>query len=182
MYDAFRTSRAATNPKETAMKTLLIALIALLHLSTAFADDGKTGKFVVADTAQKFADTATDIRKQMEPGGRFEFIKPGDKEVVNSDLDRMAAMLQKSGSVAAMSADDRIKLFNVQEHLNGVLTHSDSERLVCERTAPVGSHIPTTTCRTYGEIERQRQQTARYLSENQNRDAQLRRDPEKRGH
>ena len=40
--------------------------------------------------------------------------------------------------------------------MNGLLKHNDANRLVCESRAPVGSHLPVTTCRTFGEIERGR--------------------------
>jgi len=148
------------------MKALILALAAALPLTSALAAD--SNKIVVADTAQAFSERVEYVHKQMETGGRFEYIKPADKQAVNSDLDSMMAMLQKSGSVSAMGADERVKLLNTQEHLNGLLTHSDSERLVCERTNPVGSHIPTTTCRTYGEIEREHQQSEKYLDTQRN--------------
>ena len=45
----------------------------------------------------------------------------------------MTSLLNKAVSVAAMTMQDKVTLFNTQEHLNGILTHSDSERLVCER-------------------------------------------------
>jgi hypothetical protein len=147
------------------MKTLVLAFLIAMPLATAFAEDNK--KIIVADNAQSFTDASANIRKQMDAGGRFEFIKPGDKAQVNADLDNMSAMLQKSGSVSALAPNDRVKLLNIQEHVNGLLTHSDSERLVCERTNPLGSHIPTTTCRTYGEIEKQRGESQRFLDQNE---------------
>jgi ABC-type metal ion transport system substrate-binding protein len=154
------------------MKKTLLFLLCTLACSGAFAED-KAKPIVVASTAQAFAQTETQIRQQMESGGRFEFIKPTDKVTANSDLDAMMAMLQKSGSVDAMNAGDKVHLLNLQEHLNGVLTHNDSERLVCERNNPLGSHIASTTCRTYGEIERNRQQTQKFLDQNERHNPSL---------
>ncbi len=56
---------------------------------------------------------------------------------------------------------------NTQEHVNGLLTKSDRNRLVCERTAQMGSNIPVTSCKTVAEIEHQRQQSQKYMQDSQ---------------
>ena len=121
----------------------------------AFADEVIKNR-VAADTVEKFQAVAAEVRNDMTSGGRYEYISAEDRAKVENDLNTMAAMLQKSGSVAAMSQPDKVRLFNTQESLNGVLTHSDSNRLVCEHKAPVGTSIPRTTCQTVAEIERNR--------------------------
>lgn len=134
-------------------------LIVVPCLASGVADDGKSAvieKPITADTPEKFADTAARVHRDMAAGGRYEFIKPDDKIKVESDLGSIDVMLRKSGSVTAMSDNERLQLFNTQEHLNGILTHSDANRVVCERRAALGSNLPTTTCRTVGDIERSR--------------------------
>ena len=118
----------------------------------AFADEVIKNR-VAADTMEKFQAVAAEVRDDMNSGGRYEYISTEDRAKVENDLNTMAAMLQKSGSVGAMSQPDKVRLFNTQENLNGVLTHSDSNRLVCEHKAPVGTSIPRTTCQTVAEIE-----------------------------
>lgn len=154
------------------MKKFLLAALIALPMSSVFAAD-KPSNLMTTDTPQTFADNEASIRKQMESGGRFEFIKPTDKAAVNNDLTNMEAMLQKAGSVGALNTSDKTALFNMQEHLNGLLSRNDSERLVCEHNNPLGSHIPTTTCRTFGEAERQRMASQRYLDTTTNNRAQL---------
>ncbi len=122
-------------------------------------------KPVAADTPEKFAQTAEQVREEMSAGGRYEFIRPADKAQVDTDLNSIGAMLKKSGAAAAMSQEDKIRLFNTQEHLNGLLTHSDSNRLVCERRAPVGTNIPVNTCKTVGEIEKNRRDSQKYMQD-----------------
>jgi hypothetical protein len=153
------------------MKKILVALLGIGIIHSAFAE--KTKEFAKADTAELFAATEASIRKDMEKDGRFEFITPAEKAAANHDLDTMMDLLKKAGSVSVMSMQDKVALFNTQEHLNGILTHSDSERLVCERNDKVGSHIQTTTCRTYGEIQRVRRDTQDLLSRNMSNDPQL---------
>jgi len=140
----------------------LLGAIALLHATAALADK-PIEKPVLADTPTQFAEMAQQVRQDMQGQGRYEFIHPDDKGRVEADLQTMQAMLEKSGSVAAMSEQDKIKLFNTQEHVNGILVHNDRERLICEKRAPVGTNIPTTTCRTFGEIERTRRDAQKYM-------------------
>ena len=141
----------------------LLASAQLLGLGMAVAGDKVVEKPVAADTPEKFAEVAAQIRKEMGPDGRYEFIRPDDKAKANTDLDTMAAMLQKAGSVAAMKQNEQVQLFNTQEHLNGILTHSDRNRLVCERRAPVGTNIPQNTCKTVAEIEKMRRDSQKYM-------------------
>ena len=111
-------------------------------------------EFVKADTFELFLSTAQAVKKDMESGGKFEFMTQSEKAAAADDLDAMTALFKKYGSVSAMKMQDKVTLFNLQEHLNGILTHSDSERLVCTRGESTGSHIQKTSCRTYGDIQR----------------------------
>ena len=129
--------------------------VVVLASGPAFADEVIKNR-VSADTLEKFQPVAAEVRGEMSTGGRYEFITPQDKVKADIDLNAIAAMLQKSGSVGAMTQPEKVKLFNTQEHLNGVLTHSDRNRLVCEHSAPVGTSIPRTTCQTVAEIEQNR--------------------------
>lgn len=137
-------------------KYAVLMIVAGVIFSSPLLAKEKVEKAVVADTAAKFAPLADSIRHQMDPGGRYEFIGPGDKRLVASKLDEMEALLTASGSVANMPEDSKIKLFNAQEQVNGILAHNASDRLVCEKVAPLGSHLPVTTCKTYGEIAKNR--------------------------
>ena len=136
-----------------------LILACALPATHVVAGDVPVEKAVVADSADKFATVAETIRNEMKPEGRYEFIKDRERSEVERGLDGMAALLGKSGSVAAMNREEQVQLFNLQERVNGILTKSDSSRLVCERRAPVGSNIPQTKCATYGEIERARVKT-----------------------
>ena len=131
--------------------------MAIVAAAAAASTEGKVlDKPVEADTPAAFATVAASVRGDMRDGGRYEFIRPDDKAKVGADLDEMATMLQKSGSVAAMSQSEKVRLFNMQEHVNGILTHSDRNRLVCEHRPPMGSNIPVTSCKTIAEVEKAR--------------------------
>jgi len=134
-----------------------------LAMQSDDSDQRVIEKPVLADNAEKLVQVATQIRALMGPGGRYEFIPAEDKVRANADLDAMLAMLQKAGAVAAMSMDEKIRLFNTQEHLNGILTHSDRYRLVCQHRPPSGSMVPATSCMTVAEIEKRKRDSQNFM-------------------
>jgi hypothetical protein len=143
----------------------LICMAVVFAFGHAFADEVIKNRVAAdkADTLEKFQAIAKEVREDMDTGGRYEYIKPDDKAKVENDLNAMAAMLQKSGSITAMTQVEKVQLFNTQENLNGILTHSDKNRLVCEHRAPVGTSIPVTTCQTVADIENARKAANKYL-------------------
>src|ERR1700722_5465242 len=136
------------------MCRLLSFVFGLVFFLPACAE--KSEEFAKADTFDLFLATAQAIRRDMESGGKFEFITQSDKVAAKGDLAASTTPLKKSGSVSTMKMQDKVTLFNVQEHLNGILTHSDSERLICTRGESTGSHIQKTSCKTYGDIQREK--------------------------
>lgn len=124
---------------------------------------------VNADTPRRLAETKASVDRQMAAGGRYEFIGSEKRKQVGDLFRDLQGMLGKGGSAEAMPEQDRLRLFNLQEKLNGLLAGSDSERLVCEKKAPIGSLVPVKTCRTYGEIERQRRDKDRFFTETRKR-------------
>lgn len=146
------------------MKKWLIGMLAGMALQQAgMALASKKETIVKADTKATFDTLVTSVQSQMVPGGRFGFMDKKEHENVNRDLDYMQSLFDKYPSVAQMDANTRLDLFNHQEAVNAILTRRDNNRLVCESIAPVGPHIPRTTCRTYGEIQREHQNTQQVM-------------------
>lgn len=138
-------------------KTWLVGVLACLvclQVSVVHAD--KTETIVKADNKADFSAMVVKVQKEMVPGGRYGFIDAQERDQVNQGLAYMQSLLDKYGTVDGMSQDAKIDLFNHQEAVNAILTRRDNDRLVCEKIAPVGSHIMHTTCRTYGLIEQER--------------------------
>lgn len=147
------------------MKKVWMGLFALLVFTAAQADDRVVEKPLVAQSLEGFKVEADAIRSGMQPGGRYEFLKADDRSRIEARLNTMQALLQNSATQNDLNSRDKIALVNAQEEVNGILKHNDSNRLVCERRSPVGSHIPVTTCRTYGEIEEQRREAQKGVSD-----------------
>ncbi|GAA0887789.1 hypothetical protein GCM10009121_06700 [Rhodanobacter soli] len=124
---------------------------------------------VQADTKAKFDAVAAEVRAQLAPGGRFEFVTKEEQAKLDTNLDAMGALFDKYGTVAQMDRDTKIALFNGQEVVNGILKQRDAERLICRSEMPTGSHIPTTKCRTYGDIQRAEIDSHNYMERFQQR-------------
>lgn len=138
----------------------LSAFILMVCASTVAAKK-PVEKVVVADTAEKFDSLVAQIHSQMAPGKRYEFLGKSDRAKVDMSFEKMSSMLASSGSVDAMSSEERMKLFNEQEKVNGLLAKNSDDRLVCNSVAPVGSHLPVKTCKTVREIEKERNNSRR---------------------
>lgn len=141
------------------------ALAAALVMAggAALADEPK--QIVKADNAQDFAVVVAAVRQEMQTGGRYEFVPEAERGTIDTRLADMSALFDKRGTVDAMTADEKVRLMNDQSQINAILTRRDSERLICKREAPTGSHLTRSVCRTYGEIERAQHDSWRYLED-----------------
>jgi hypothetical protein len=106
---------------------------------------------VKADTAEAFSQLADNVRREMVPGGKYEYIKPDEKQKVDAALEQMTKLFDEHGTVAAMTQDQKVALFNAQEVVNSILTLRNRDRVICKNEAPLGSHIPKTSCHTYAQ-------------------------------
>ena len=118
----------------------------------AFAKENYHENSVKADTKEAFDQIAQTVRTGMEDGGKYEYVKPNEKVTIEKKLDEMDKIFDAGGgSVATMKEDQKIALFNAQETVNSILTLRDRDRVICKNEAPLGSHIPVTSCHTYGQ-------------------------------
>ncbi|HET9032265.1 MAG TPA: hypothetical protein VFN25_05095 [Dokdonella sp.] len=144
-------------------KSILLALVLVLFAGPVAAKKA-VEKVVVADTPEKFAVLVEKIHGEMKIGGRYEFMSKRDRQSVDMSFKKMSAMLESSGSVDAMPIEEKTRLFSEQEKVNGLLARNSDERLVCTHVAPVGSHIPKTTCKTVRQINQERSNSSRDMN------------------
>lgn len=121
---------------------------------------------VVADNKANFDLVAAAIRKEMQPGGRFGFVDNTGRQTVESRLADMQTLFDQYGSVDKMQAPVQTKLLADQNAVNEVLARNDGNRRICWKETPVGTHFPTTVCRTLAEIQAQRQNARDNLQQN----------------
>lgn len=141
------------------MKTPIAAAVVLSFALCALAgaQENYKEKAFNADTADRFEATAESVRKEMEPGGRYQYVKAAERTKVDVALSDMSALFAEHHSVAEMNQDTKVHLFNDQELVNAILHQRDGDRVICKNESPIGSHRAVTKCRTYAqEVEARR--------------------------
>lgn len=141
------------------MKTTLALAVTLTMavLIPCLAKEHYHENQVNAETKDKFADLAQNVRREMDHGGKYEFVEPAERVRIEKSFEEMTALFDQYGSVSAMNQDTKVRLFNDQETVNAILTKRDRDRVICTNKAPIGSHIPVTSCHTYAqEVEAHR--------------------------
>jgi hypothetical protein len=131
--------------------TGMLAGLALLAAVTATAKENYKEKAFNADTRDKFEQVSAKVREEMREGGRYQYVKPSERSTIEQKLSEMESLFKQSDTVQGMNEQTKIALFNDQEVVNSILTQRDADRVICKREAPIGSHIPVTTCHTYGQ-------------------------------
>ena len=142
----------------------LAGALLLSGYACAASTDGAE-KPLIAKTFEAFKQDSARIRQQMQPGGTYEHTSTADQARVEARLGDMYKLLEAHSSQAQMQDSDKVALLNAQEEVNGILQHNDNNRLVCEHVAPIGSHRPVTTCKTYGEVMARERQDQKYLQD-----------------
>lgn len=143
---------------------VLAALLFVAALTPSMAGKDDTSRFVDIDKQQQFDEQAAGIRKEMQPGGRFEFVTPEERGNVDAELERIAAVLKKRAG-GMLDDDDRLDIYAAQETANAILTQRDGRRLICEFSAPTGSNRKVKQCVTYADRMRAHKETRNYLRE-----------------
>ncbi len=137
----------------TLLHATLVAAVLAVAANPAAAKETYHEQTFNADTREKFQAVADDVRKEMEPGGRYEYVKPRERTQIEQSLAEMDALLEANGGVEHMKQDDKVKLFNDQEVVNSILTRRDKDRVICDNAPKLGSHVRSTGCHTYGQAE-----------------------------
>ena len=154
------------------MKRSLFLSAAIAALLTSTAAFGVEKYPVKPDLDKQNVETfdmqAARVRQDMDKGGRYEHIKDEDRARVEEGLTFMRDLIVANGSVGAMKEDDRIRLFNRQERINALLTHSESNRITCEKSYQSGSLFRLTTCKSVAERAQREQDAKNTLEAAQN--------------
>lgn len=112
------------------------------------------GKPVVkADSKENFEAVVAAIHKQMEAGGRWQFINATERSTIDGNFADMQKLYDQYGSVDKMDTDAKVRLLADQSSVNAILTQKDGDRLICQTELPVGSHLPVKTCKTYAQMQ-----------------------------
>lgn len=136
--------------------TLFVLAMTLLAASEGIAKSKAATDPIEVGTYEEFKVLVVRIREEMVVGGRYEFLRGKDRDLVNQRLDAMAMTLESGGSVANLPADEKSGLMADQQAVNDMLARFADNRVICTYEAPIGSLIPKKRCRTLRQIEKTR--------------------------
>ena len=145
------------------LKIWLLGLGMFLSAGSAFAS--KDEVVVKAQDKEDFVAQTAAVHKLMEPGGRYEFITSEERATIDARFSEMQGLFDKYDTTDKMDTNTKVKLLNDQEAINSILAKRDNNRVICERSAPTGSLLPKSSCRTYGEIERSRRDSQKFMQD-----------------
>ncbi len=109
----------------------------------------------------QFPELAAQIRKEMQPGGRY-LVNPDQRAEVDGELSAMEKLFAGHTALSELTAQQQVDLFNHQEHINAVLTKRDGDEKICHREAVVGSHMVQTVCTKRRDMEKTSRDTQQY--------------------
>lgn len=128
-------------------KLLLACLVSLLLPGAAHARKADP-PWQGGPDAEVFHAKATLLREQMQPGERFGEISIQERRTVEKNLEGMAEVFDRRGSMDRMSNEEQVYVINAQENINGLLTKNDGDRLVCRMEQRTGTNFKSKVCLT----------------------------------
>ena len=134
-------------------KTLVVVLL-LAFCGLAAAAKYDATQVVTARTKAEFAQQATQVRKELQAGGRYEFVQVTERVTVERRLSEIQSLFDAYVEGTRLQDTQLMALLNAQEEINGILTKRDGQRLVCAVTTPTGSHRTVNNCKRYSDVER----------------------------
>lgn len=117
-----------------------------------------------ANPIRNYEAVIADIRANLEPGGKYAYVPEIDRPAVEEQLNIISGILAKVDSVDELNQRRKVRLFNAQEKLNGLLLQSDAEREHCETTKLTGTHRPQTVCLTNKQREEAEETRRRFTN------------------
>lgn len=124
---------------------IAVGLVLLFASGPALAGSSTPAPFNIS-TAQDFARQATAVRSSLQPGGEYASLSARNRDRVMRNIDFMTALMQRRGSIQAMSGRERVQMFNAQSQTNRLLSGDVSNSVTCGYGPQTGSHLPSTQC------------------------------------
>ncbi|AVP98736.1 hypothetical protein C7S18_16750 [Ahniella affigens] len=149
------------------MKRKLLAVLCLYLCAQASAlawmqtSDDAGAK---ANPVRHYEAVIADIRVNLEPGGKYAYVPQNDRPAVEEQLGIISSILAKVDSIDELNQRRKIRLFNAQEKLNGLLLQSEDNREHCQATKLTGTHMTKTVCLTNKQREEAEETRRRFTN------------------
>lgn len=146
-------------------KLLAVLLLYVCAQASAFAwmqtSDDAGAK---PNPVRSYEAVIADIRTNLEPGGKYAYVPKNDRPAVEEQLNIISSILAKVDSVEELNQRRRVRLFNAQEKLNGLLLQSEADRQHCQTTKLTGTHRTQTVCLTNKQREEAEETRRRFTN------------------
>ncbi len=123
---------------------LALALICVLAAPSAFARD--TGRLLQLDPVR--AQQAEIMAGAKAKSGIYANLSASDRDRLITRQMRMLQLIEGKKMSAELSESEKLELFNSLEWIEATVNRAEDERMVCERTAVVGSNLKKRVCMT----------------------------------
>lgn len=151
-----------------ALTSLMLFVLAGNAEATIGSSGGKGQEHAALDVAGSFTEQRKAIEARLANGETYSEINQKDRAAVKEALERMAVMLEQSGGVAGLNEEQKVRVFNDQELVNGILTQAaEDSRLICRREKQIGSNRTTTHCMTALQRQRQMEDARKSMTQSQ---------------
>ncbi len=151
------------NPVPFGARLALPLLIALFS-APVLASDISAPQPLDIETIEDFSVYEKAIIHQLDNSNTYEEITPEQRSRALTLMTEIKAIIDRSGSIAALPPQPRVDVFNRQEELNQILASAaDDSRVICRRERPTGSKMPINKCMTLAERRKTREGGKQYL-------------------
>lgn len=143
---------------------MALPLLVALFASPLVAADISAPQPLDIETIDDFSVYEKAIIDQLNNSNTYEEITPEQRSRALTLMTEIKAIIERSGSIAALPPLPRVDVFNRQEELNQILAQAaDDSRVICRRERPTGSKLPINKCMTLAERRKTREGGKQYL-------------------
>lgn len=134
------------------MRNALLFAVLLLASLPAFATDVKQNT-----DAKTILSQQSEIRTEaLGRKGRYKDMDESQRTALFQHQDTVNRLLQGVDNTADLAPDQRMTVFNALEAVEAIVNKAEDERMVCEKTKPIGSHRPERVCKTVAQRREER--------------------------
>ena len=117
---------------------------------------------LVETDAAAIVQQQTEIRRDVQQrSGRYRDMAGADRDRLLVVQDRVLGKLEGRTTTTELSQLDQIALFNDLEEISALVNKAEDDRMVCERTRPIGTNRPVSVCKTVAERRAERERSQR---------------------
>ncbi|TKS53135.1 hypothetical protein E4582_13200 [Luteimonas yindakuii] len=158
------------NRQEKRMKGRITAAALMLTMwwTTSASAESQAPVLVETDAAAIVAQQHEIRQAAQQRSGRYKDMAGADRERLLQAQERVLGRLDGRSSTTELPRNDQVALFNDLEEISALVNKAEDDRMVCERSRPIGSNRPVSVCKT---VAQRREERERALESRGSRDA-----------